>query len=415
MTIRDRKSLLIVGLAMMALVFALAQLWPAAALADDDDKGRGQSAESRNDSDDEDDKDDKEKKRSVRSILLDIEAQAAADKAELLAKIRELESEISSLSGQLADHEANVGEALVTTGNALSADVAGVYDLVYDTHTVDPLDMSITVCADTGGQAAFNQVGTIEADFNFGGMVGLDVWGTGATAEYRGHFANGLSAELGGSTALTMTACIDGIIVRQDGTVDVISEANLSEPEIEFLTNNLGDAEDAAALREALVRTARLDVLLFTDSLGRSVTELGEVNTTFIGPFLLQNGELTDLRNTVPTAGNVTAEFPNSPVQDLVVLTEPLEICSLEGLDQLLVGGNPILEICNSAGDGERLEAAILTISDTLEPAINRIDTKVEQIDKKADKIAASVGNNLRDLTQRIKNVVDSICEFLGC
>ncbi len=486
MRTNEKKLILVVGLVAMALVIALTQMWPSTALADDDDdndgrrRGRTTESSSNSDNDDDDDKDKKDKKdkkdsnngnAAILALLTEMQAQSAADKAELLARIGELETELSTLitqqpntlsqelaahdadidaaiaalSSQLADHdeiiagdlppgggaigtalaalsgqvagiETNIGSAIAAGNSALSSDVFEVFDLVHDTHTVDPFDMSVTVCANSGGFATFDQDASFASDFGFGPFIGADFYGNGGTADYRGHFANTLNSAAGASTGVTLNACLDGIIVRQDGTVDANPLSDLNVSELQFITENLGNETDLADLRAQITRSALFDMPLSALQLTDSIAEVAAVDLNLLNTFRIVNDDLGALEDTLPLPPNVARDFPNSPIPASMISMDPLSICTLPGIEILDNGGsNPIQGICDSAGEGKLLTDAITSISDTLNPAIDRIETRVDKIDGTADKISASVGNNLRDIAVRIREIVNSICSGLGC
>jgi len=97
----------------------------------------------------------------------------------------------------------------------IGAAEASIKQLIHDTHLVDPFDVAVTICTEIEGGAAIEGMANLGIGASLEAHLGIDFYGSGAQIgiEPAGEIGAGLNIRSDVETSVT--ACINGIFVRQ--------------------------------------------------------------------------------------------------------------------------------------------------------------------------------------------------------
>jgi hypothetical protein len=302
--------------------------------------------------------------------------------------------------------------------------IADTKAFIRSTHLVDPFDMTVNICATLGPDARIAQNAGTNLDFSMDGGAGIDFYGNGVAADYSPHFEHGISADVGAGISVQLTACINGLFFRQDGSADSFNTDDLSSEELNFLNTLLAGSassgNDRASIRQRLREIAtglsnQLSVAQLgglTNSLRHSsfVDVFGD--NSIANPFGYNTFGVNTLKNNLPFPQDIRAALGNSfPVDmfDNFNFDDPAAFCNLfangfpTGFDQRVANG--ITQLCNAVGDSngfiaslEDAFAAIPSLGSTVSNIQNAINDIIDTLRVIPGKIIDSIIDAIKDL-----------------
>jgi hypothetical protein len=293
----------------------------------------------------------------------------------------------SKIDGHLDDHDDDLADHDSKIDGHLDdhdSDLADAHELIRSTHLIDPLDMQVTVCGSASSDADFDHTTHLEQDFAYGPGIGVDAYGNGAQVDWMAQFDNGLYADVGAQTGLAMNACLNGIFIRADGTVEgATTDLTDLTP---FLNETFGDQADLTALRAKIAELAQdLQKPLTVETVTNSLNGLGEIDMDVNNPFQLVHDDLKDLSKELPFTRINEKYWPDSPIDAMFVSLDPVALICSPDVKSVFASAstNPIEFVCanNSRDLITPLEKAFKDFIPGIEEIVSDIEDIIEDVE----------------------------------
>lgn len=302
----------------------------------------------------------------------------------------------ANIDGDLVAHDTNIDGDLVAHDTNIDADLAAGTEMVRATHLIDPFDMQVSMCANVSSDADFDATTHFESDFAYGPGIGVDAYGNGAQIDYMVQFDNGLYADVGAQTGVGMTACFNGIYIREDGTVEGLSTTAGTDFQT-YLTDNLANQADLVALRQEILDLSNdLTKPIAVNTLTNSLDGLANIEMKVENPFQIMDSSMHELTKELPFTNTNEHDWPNSPIPAMFIDLNPVTLICSPAVTNVFnsVPNNPIAAICaNNFGDlVAPMENAFRTLIPEIERVVDDIEDVVDDIDDVAGEIAAFLG-----------------------